>query len=45
MERYDSCTSFMAKLKSALPDPAMLDVAVVNDGIVNPHWEETAEGW
>ena len=45
LERYDSCTSFMAKLKSALPDPAMLDVAIVNGGIVNSHWEESAEGW
>ena len=45
LERYDSCTSFMSKLKSAPPDPAMLDVAVVNGGIVNSHWEESAEGW
>lgn len=45
LERYDSCTNFMAKLKSSLPDPAALDVAIVNGGIVNSHWEESAEGW
>lgn len=45
LERYNSCTSFMAKLKSSLPDPAALDVAILNGGIVNSHWEESAEGW
>ncbi len=45
LERYDSCTSFMAKLKSSLPGPAALDVAIVNGGIVNSHWEESAQGW
>lgn len=45
LERYDSCTSFMAKLKSSLPGPAALDVAIVNAGIVNSHWEESAHGW
>lgn len=45
LERYDSCTSFMAKLKSSLPGPAALDVAILNGGIVNSHWEESAEGW
>lgn len=45
LERYDSCTSFMAKLKSSLTDPAVLDVAILNGGIVNSHWEESAEGW
>ncbi|KAI1345319.1 hypothetical protein F5Y01DRAFT_300830 [Xylaria sp. FL0043] len=45
LERYDSCTSFMTKLKSSLPGPAALDVAIVNGGIVNSHWEESAEGW
>jgi NAD(P)-dependent dehydrogenase (short-subunit alcohol dehydrogenase family) len=45
LERYDSCTGFMAKLKSSLPGPAALDVAVVNGGIVNSHWEESVEGW
>ncbi|KAH6640324.1 hypothetical protein F5144DRAFT_589822 [Chaetomium tenue] len=45
LERYDSCTSFMAKLKSTLPGPATLDVAIVNGGIVNSHWEKSAHGW
>lgn len=45
LERYDSCTSFMAKLKSSLHDPAALDVVIVNGGIVNSHWEESVEGW
>ncbi len=45
LERYESCTSFMAKLKSSLPRPAALDVAILNGGIVNSHWEESAEGW
>ncbi|KAH6843287.1 hypothetical protein B0I37DRAFT_314540 [Chaetomium sp. MPI-CAGE-AT-0009] len=45
LERYDSCTNFMAKLKSSLPGPAALDVAIVNGGIVNSHWEESAQGW
>lgn len=45
LERYESCTSFMAKLKSSLPGPAALDVVIVNGGIVNSHWEESVEGW
>lgn len=45
LERYDSCTSFMAELKSTLPGPAALDVAIVNGGIVNSHWEESPHGW
>ncbi|KAK3385759.1 hypothetical protein B0H63DRAFT_473543 [Podospora didyma] len=45
LERYDSCTSFMQKLKSSLPGPQALDVAIVNGGIVNSHWEESPHGW
>ena len=45
LESYESCTGFMAKLKSVLPDPAALDVAIVSGGIVNSHWEESAAGW
>lgn len=45
LERYDSCTSFMAQLKSSLPSPAALDVAILNGGIVNSHWEESSAGW
>jgi NAD(P)-dependent dehydrogenase (short-subunit alcohol dehydrogenase family) len=45
LESYDSCTSFMAKLKSSLPGPAALDVAILNGGIVNSHWETSAAGW
>jgi NAD(P)-dependent dehydrogenase (short-subunit alcohol dehydrogenase family) len=45
LERYDSCTSFMAKLKSSVPGPAALDVAIVNGGIVNNTWEESPHGW
>jgi len=45
LESYESCTSFMAKLKSTLPGPAALDVAILNGGIVNSHWEESAAGW
>lgn len=45
LERYDSCTSFMAKLKSSLSSPEKLDVAVINGGIVNSHWEESPHGW
>ncbi|KAK3318787.1 hypothetical protein B0H66DRAFT_249760 [Apodospora peruviana] len=45
LECYESCTSFMAKLKSTLPGPAALDVVVMNGGIVNSHWEESVEGW
>lgn len=46
LERYDSCTGFMATLKSSLPGgPAALDVAILNGGIVNSHWEESVEGW
>ncbi|KAF2737498.1 NAD(P)-binding protein [Polyplosphaeria fusca] len=45
LERYDSCTSFMAKLKNSLPGPAALDVAILNGGIVNSRWEESAAGW
>lgn len=37
MERYDPYISFMAKLKHSLPGPAALDVAIINDGIVNSH--------
>ncbi|KAI2467430.1 hypothetical protein F4781DRAFT_312079 [Annulohypoxylon bovei var. microspora] len=46
LERYDSCTSFMAKLKSSLPGPADLDVAIVNGGIYSSgKLEKSAEGW
>ncbi|KAL1857093.1 hypothetical protein Daus18300_010436 [Diaporthe australafricana] len=45
LERYDSCTGFMAKLKSSLAGPAQLDVAIVSGGIVNSHWEESVHGW
>ncbi|KAJ8105588.1 hypothetical protein ONZ43_g7371 [Nemania bipapillata] len=45
LERYDSCTSFMDKLKSTLGSSATLDVAILSGGIVNSHWEESAEGW
>ncbi|KAI0198160.1 hypothetical protein F4808DRAFT_265218 [Astrocystis sublimbata] len=45
LERYESCTNFMAALKTVLPDPAALDVVVMNGGMVNSHWEESAEGW
>ncbi|KAF2704101.1 NAD(P)-binding protein [Pleomassaria siparia CBS 279.74] len=45
LESYDSSTSFMAKLKRVLPSPAALDVAILNGGIVNSHWEESAAGW
>ena len=45
LESYDSCASFMAKLKSSLSGPAALDVAILNGGIVNSHWEESAAGW
>ncbi len=45
LERYDSCTNFIAKLKSSLPGPAALDVVILNGGIVNDHWEESAAGW
>ncbi|KAL1603463.1 hypothetical protein SLS60_005050 [Paraconiothyrium brasiliense] len=45
LESYASCTSFMAKLKSSLSGPAALDVAIMNGGIVNSHWEESPAGW
>lgn len=45
LESYSSCTSFMSKLKSSLPGPAALDVALINGGIVNSRWEESVEGW
>lgn len=45
LERYDSCTGFMAKLKSSLPGPARLDVVIVSGGVVNYHWEESVHGW
>lgn len=45
LERYDSCTSFMAKLKGTLPKPAALDVAIINGGIVASSWEESVHGW
>ncbi|KAF2789134.1 NAD(P)-binding protein [Melanomma pulvis-pyrius CBS 109.77] len=34
LERYDS-----------FPGPAALDVAILNGGIVNSHWEQSAAGW
>lgn len=45
LESYDSCVSFMAKLKDTLPGPSALDVAIVNGGIVASQWEESAAGW
>lgn len=45
LERYDSCTGFMAKLRGSLSGPDKLDVAVINGGIVNSHWEESPHGW
>lgn len=45
LERYESCTGFMAKLRSSLSGPEKLDVAVINGGIVNSHWEESPHGW
>ncbi|KAF2258614.1 NAD(P)-binding protein [Lojkania enalia] len=45
LESYESCTSFMAKLKTSLPDPAALDVAILNGGMVNSHWEQSEAGW
>ena len=45
LESYESCTGFMAKLKSVLPNPAALDVAIVSGGIVASHWEESTAGW
>lgn len=45
LESYESCTSFMAKLKTILPDPAALDVAILNGGMVNSHWEQSEAGW
>lgn len=45
LESYSSCTGFMAKLKNSLSGPAALDVAILNGGIVNSHWEESPEGW
>ncbi|KAF1974310.1 NAD(P)-binding protein [Bimuria novae-zelandiae CBS 107.79] len=45
LERYGSCTSFMAELKRVLPGPASLDVAILNGGIVASHWEESDAGW
>jgi len=45
LESYESCISFMAKLKTVLPDPAMLDVAILNGGMVNSHWEKSEAGW
>lgn len=45
LESYSSCTSFMDHLRSSLPGPAALDVALINGGIVNSRWEESVEGW
>lgn len=35
----------MAELKKSLSSGAALDVALVNGGMVNSHWEESVEGW
>ncbi|CAI6290692.1 unnamed protein product [Periconia digitata] len=45
LESYASCTSFMGKLKTLMPDPAKLDVAILNGGMVNSHWEQSEAGW
>ncbi|KAI0887506.1 uncharacterized protein GGS22DRAFT_157330 [Annulohypoxylon maeteangense] len=46
LEHYDSCTDFMIKLKSSLPGPADLDVAIVNGGICSSgKLEKSAQGW
>jgi NAD(P)-dependent dehydrogenase (short-subunit alcohol dehydrogenase family) len=45
LERYESCTKFMEELKRRLPGPEKLDVAILNGGIVNSHWEESSAGW
>lgn len=45
LERYDSCTKFVNKLKSILSGPAVLDVAILNGAMVNSHWEESEAGW
>ncbi|KAI0403550.1 hypothetical protein F4802DRAFT_570879 [Xylaria palmicola] len=45
MSRYDSCTAFVDELKMSLQDPATLDIAILNAGLINPHHEESPEGW
>jgi len=45
LESYDSCTKFMTMLKKSLSGPEALDVAILNGGIVNSHFEESAAGW
>jgi hypothetical protein len=45
LESYESCTSFMARLKTSLADPAALDVAILNGGMINSHWEQSEAGW
>jgi hypothetical protein len=45
LESYESCTSFVNKLKTVLPDPAALDIAILNGGMVASHWEQSEAGW
>ncbi|PVH94277.1 NAD(P)-binding protein [Periconia macrospinosa] len=45
LESYDSCSKFVTKLKSSLSGPSVLDVAILNGGMVNSHWEESEAGW
>ncbi|KAI0803373.1 putative short chain dehydrogenase/ reductase [Xylaria sp. FL0064] len=45
MERYDSCTDIVDELKCTLPGPEALDVAILNAGLINSHYERSPEGW
>ncbi|KAI1353243.1 hypothetical protein F5Y01DRAFT_277334 [Xylaria sp. FL0043] len=45
MERYDSCTNFVDELKRTIPGPEGLDVAILNAGMINSHYEQSPEDW
>ncbi|RAL05972.1 putative short chain dehydrogenase/ reductase [Aspergillus ibericus CBS 121593] len=45
MNRYSSCVSFFNQLKQSEQWSHGLDCAVLNAGIINPHFAESPEGW
>jgi NAD(P)-dependent dehydrogenase (short-subunit alcohol dehydrogenase family) len=45
MSSYASCIAFIEQLKGCLTSPGQLDVAVLNAGSINSHFEESPEGW
>lgn len=45
MARYDSCVDFVAELKKIREGQGGIDVAVLNAGMLTPHFVRSPEGW